>query len=114
MLAAEKGAVEIDCQHAAPGGVVGILDAGEERDPGGIDQTVEAPVRAPDLAPARVPVAFRGDIETMIDAGPACEIGRDRHAALAFHRRGNGLADGAAGAGDQHDLVVETSHAAPR
>jgi len=64
--------------------------------------------------PANAASALRGDIETMIDAGPAYEIGRDRHAALALHGHGHRPADGAAGAGDQHDLVVETSHAAPR
>ena len=42
------------------------------------------------------------------------EVGRDRDPALAFHRRRNGLTDGAGGAGDQHDLVLETGHAGPR
>ena len=42
------------------------------------------------------------------------EIGRDRDAAFALHRGRNGLTDGAGGAGDQHDLVLETGHAVPR
>ena len=61
-----------------------------------------------------VPVAFGRDVEGVIDAAVAREIGRDRDTALAFHRRGNGLTDGAGGARDQHDLVLETGHAGPR
>ena len=41
---------------------------------------------------------------------PRREIGRDRDAALALHRRRDGAADGAGRAGDEHDLVLETGH----
>ena len=71
-------------------------------------------MRALDLGQHVVPVALGGDVEPVIDAGPAPEIGRDRDAAFAFHRGRNSLTDGAGGAGDQHDLVLETGHAGPR
>ena len=71
-------------------------------------------MRALDLGQHLVPVALGGDVERVIDAALAPEIGRDRDTALALHRRRNGLTDGAGGARDQHDLVLETGHAVPR
>ena len=104
LLAAEKGAVEVDRQHAAPGGVIGILDAAEQRDARGIDEPVETPVRAIELGQYVLPVGLHGDIETMIDADVAHDVGRDRDAALARHRRGHGATDGPGRPGDAGSL----------
>ena len=114
VLAAEKRTVEVDRQNPPPRGIVGVLDAAEERDAGGVDEAVEATMRALDLRQHPVPVAFGRDVEGVIDAAVARQVGRDRDTALAFHRRGNGLTDGAGRARDQHDLVLETGHAGPR
>jgi hypothetical protein len=46
----------------------------------------------------------------MINAIAAGEVGGDRDAVLAPNRRGDGAADGAGGAGDEHDLIAQTSH----
>jgi hypothetical protein len=113
-LQPRKVPVEVHRQHPPPRGIVGVLDAAEERDAGGIDETVETTMCALDLGQHPVPVAFDRDVEGVIDAAVARQIGRDRDAALALHGRRHRPADGAGGAGDQHDLVLETSHAAPR
>src|SRR3977135_724645 len=113
MLAAEKRAVEIDREHLAPRGVVGALGGGEERNAGRIDQPVEAAMGAVDLSQHALPTILGGDVEGMIHrslAGPAGKVGRDRTTALALHRRRDGLPNGARRSGDEHDLVVETSH----
>ena len=110
MLAAEKGAVEIDRDDAAPGGIISVLDGGEERDPGGIDETVEPPACALDLGQDAAPIVLRGDVERMIDAGPTREIGRNGNAALTLDGHRNGSAYGARRPGDEHDLVLEAGH----
>src|SRR4030081_759732 len=113
MLAAAKRAVEIDREHLAPSGVVGVLDGGEERNAGRVDQPVEAAMGAIDLPQHALPIVLHRDVEHMIHrslAGPAGQVGRDRTPALALPRRRDGLPNGARRSGDEHDLVVETSH----
>ena len=98
IFAAEKGAVEIDAEHAPPGGEVELLDAAEGDNTGGIHQPVEPAMLALDLGGDALPVGFRGDVERRIDAGAAGQIGGNRHTAGAVDRGGDGCADGARGA----------------
>jgi len=58
------------------------------------------------------PVGFGGDIEGVGDAGAAGQIGGDRNTALPGNRVGDRRADGARGAGDQHDFVFQPLHCA--
>ena len=96
-------------EHAPPGGEVELLDVAERDDAGGIDQPVEPAVLALDVGGDALPVGLRGHVERRVDAGAA------RSLAIAvpparFHRGRHGAADGAAGAGDEDDLVVEIGH----
>src|SRR5262249_60819636 len=99
VLAAQERAVEVDRHHALPGRVVGVLDGGKHRDPGGVDEAVEPSGGAPDLADDAEPVVLRRDVERVVDAGSPGEIGRDRAAAFAPDRLPDRRTDGAGGAG---------------
>src|SRR5262249_32127886 len=110
MLAAEERAVEIDREHAAPGGIVGVLDRAEQRNAGSIDQAIETPVAALDLGQDIAPIILCGDVERVIDAGASGEIGGDGAAALALDRGRNRGADGAGSTGDEDNLVREAGH----
>src|SRR5262245_66023609 len=67
--------------------------------------------RALDVGDGAAPVVFAGDVEDVIDARAPVEVGRQRNAAGPHHGFTDRRADGAGGAGDQHDLVPETPHA---
>ena len=109
MLAAQKCAVEIDRQHAAPDDKVGVLDRADSDDAGGVDETIEAAGAALDSIDDPCPVGFGGHVERMIDA-VAAEIAGDRGAAMLHHRVSDGGADRAGGAGHQHDLPIKPTH----
>src|SRR3974390_743519 len=110
MLAAEEGAVEIDSEHVLPGGEVELFDRTERDYSSGINQPVELAIPSSNFFSDALPVGLGGYVERGIDTGALGEVGGDHHAARVFHRRHHGAADGARGAGDQHDFVLEISH----
>ena len=110
MLAAEEGAVEIDSEHAFPGGEVELFDRTERDDSSGINQPVELAMLPSNFFSDPLPVGLGSYVERGIDTGAPGEVGRDHHAARVLDRRHHGAADGARGAGDQHYLVLEISH----
>jgi len=60
------------------------------------------------------PIVLAGDVEGMIDPGPPGEIGGNRMPPARTHGFADRRADGAGGAGNQHDLVLEAAHAPSR
>ena len=83
VFAAEKRAVEIDREHPAPGGEVGLLDAADRGDAGGVDQAVEPAVFCLDVGDDALPVGFGRDVER-VSMPAGLQIAGDRRAAGAL------------------------------
>src|SRR5262249_48952806 len=107
---AEKGAVEVEGHHVAPSGEVGVLDAAEHGDAGGVDEAIEPAGGTIDVVDDTAPILFRGDVERVIHPGRPGEVGSDRKPARLHDRFGDGRADGAGGTGDEDDFVFKAAH----
>ncbi len=99
-------------KNLPPGGEIGLLDVAQRREARRVDQPIEPVVRAADLGDHAEPVRLGGDVERVVCAVAAGQIAGDRSPACGAHRLRHGLADGAGGAGDQNDLVLEPLHSA--